>query len=175
MVRHCRCGGGLFCPPRRGSKAVMPRIANPVSPVRLRTRASSSSGLWVGWQAKRCAGIAQLVERNLAKVEVASSSLVSRSSQKKEAQWLPFFNVCSIRRAWLVVFELVPGDACSQTAGSSEGCQRECRDTRPGGETGRHCGLKIRRFLARGHTGSIPVPGTTSKSQSTALCVGHRA
>ena len=29
------------------------------------------------------AGIAQLVERNLAKVEVASSSLVSRSSIKK--------------------------------------------------------------------------------------------
>ena len=28
---------------------------------------------------KACAGIAQLVERNLAKVEVASSSLVSRS------------------------------------------------------------------------------------------------
>ncbi len=28
--------------------------------------------------AKQCAGIAQLVERNLAKVEVASSSLVSR-------------------------------------------------------------------------------------------------
>ena len=27
-----------------------------------------------------CAGIAQLVERNLAKVEVASSSLVSRSN-----------------------------------------------------------------------------------------------
>ncbi len=30
------------------------------------------------------AGIAQLVERNLAKVEVASSSLVSRSSDMKE-------------------------------------------------------------------------------------------
>ncbi len=33
----------------------------------------------------RYAGIAQLVERNLAKVEVASSNLVSRSKQK-EAQ-----------------------------------------------------------------------------------------
>ena len=31
------------------------------------------------------AGIAQLVERNLAKVEVASSSLVSRSRFKKNA------------------------------------------------------------------------------------------
>ncbi len=32
----------------------------------------------------KCAGIAQLVERNLAKVEVASSSLVSRSKYPKE-------------------------------------------------------------------------------------------
>ena len=32
----------------------------------------------------RYAGIAQLVERNLAKVEVASSSLVSRSRHLKE-------------------------------------------------------------------------------------------
>ena len=36
------------------------------------------------------AGVAQLVERNLAKVEVASSSLVSRSNLKREAL-LPFF------------------------------------------------------------------------------------
>ena len=35
------------------------------------------------------AGIAQLVERNLAKVEVASSSLVSRSRFRKTSQHLP--------------------------------------------------------------------------------------
>jgi hypothetical protein len=34
------------------------------------------------------AGIAQLVERNLAKVEVASSSLVSRSKSEKQCQRL---------------------------------------------------------------------------------------
>ena len=34
------------------------------------------------------AGIAQLVERNLAKVEVASSSLVSRSRSEKKCQHL---------------------------------------------------------------------------------------
>jgi hypothetical protein len=34
---------------------------------------------------REIAGIAQLVERNLAKVEVASSRLVSRSSLKKES------------------------------------------------------------------------------------------
>jgi hypothetical protein len=39
------------------------------------------------------AGIAQLVERNLAKVEVASSSLVSRSSLKKGKQSFPFLSV----------------------------------------------------------------------------------
>ena len=55
---------------RRDSKAVMQRIANPSSPVRL----------WIAPPVSRGhAGIAQLVERNLAKVEVASSSLVSRS------------------------------------------------------------------------------------------------
>ncbi len=32
---------------------------------------------------------------------------------------------------------------------------------RPGGEIGRHSGLKIRRLPERGRTGSIPVPGTT--------------
>ncbi len=38
------------------------------------------------------AGIAQLVERNLAKVEVASSSLVSRSKNVVEGKpRLPFF------------------------------------------------------------------------------------
>ena len=49
------------------------------------------------------AGIAQLVERNLAKVEVASSSLVSRSKHRKKCQhlstekgklMLPFFALC---------------------------------------------------------------------------------
>ena len=38
------------------------------------------------------AGIAQLVERNLAKVEVASSSLVSRSRILGEAKSFPFYS-----------------------------------------------------------------------------------
>ena len=32
----------------------------------------------------------------------------------------------------------------------------------PSGEIGRHIGLKIRRFVNNGHTGSIPVSGTIS-------------
>jgi hypothetical protein len=32
----------------------------------------------------------------------------------------------------------------------------------PSGEIGRHIGLKIRRFVNNGHTGSIPVSGTTT-------------
>jgi hypothetical protein len=32
----------------------------------------------------------------------------------------------------------------------------------PSGEIGRHSGLKIRRFVNSGRTGSIPVSGTTS-------------
>ena len=39
------------------------------------------------------AGVAQLVERNLAKVEVASSSLVSRSIFKKGSSRFPFLSI----------------------------------------------------------------------------------
>jgi hypothetical protein len=36
-------------------------------------------------------------------------------------------------------------------------------DQSPGGEIGRHSGLKIRRFVSSGRTGSIPVPGTINE------------
>jgi hypothetical protein len=52
-------------------------------------------GRWSG--AKRNAGVAQLVERNLAKVEVESSRLFSRSKLEKGSPVLPFFlsgNLC---------------------------------------------------------------------------------
>ena len=50
------------------------------------------------------AGIAQLVERNLAKVEVASSSLVSRSrSAKREAKSFPFSSKPSIFNGTILV------------------------------------------------------------------------
>jgi hypothetical protein len=42
------------------------------------------------------AGIAQLVERNLAKVEVASSSLVSRSKYQERKLRLPFFSLADL-------------------------------------------------------------------------------
>ena len=45
------------------------------------------------------AGIAQLVERNLAKVEVASSRLVSRSKYKSGKHCLPLFNFGGIHVA----------------------------------------------------------------------------
>ncbi len=55
----------------------------------------------------RSAGIAQLVERNLAKVEVESSRLFSRSKFRREAQ-LPFF----VRKLFrfLFVFEFIRRD-----------------------------------------------------------------
>jgi hypothetical protein len=36
----------------------------------------------------------------------------------------------------------------------------------PSGETGRHSGLKIRRFVNSGRTGSIPVSGTIFLTQT---------
>ena len=37
----------------------------------------------------------------------------------------------------------------------------------PGGEIGRHIGLKIRRFVNNGRAGSIPARGTTSSASTT--------
>ncbi len=46
----------------------------------------------------------------------------------------------------------------------------------PGGETGRHSGLKIRRFVNSGRAGSIPAPGTTDMNPTNAnLFVALRA
>ena len=59
---------GMHC--RRNGRVVMHRTANPLTSVRFRLAPPSMQDN---------AGIAQLVERNLAKVEVASSSLVVRS------------------------------------------------------------------------------------------------
>jgi hypothetical protein len=39
----------------------------------------------------------------------------------------------------------------------------------PSGEIGRHIGLKIRRFVNNGRTGSIPVSGTTYTSAYATL------
>ena len=64
---------------RRDSKAVMHRIANPCRSVRLRL---APPGF---------AAVAQLVERNLAKVEVESSRLFCRSKQKGKAKTLSLF------------------------------------------------------------------------------------
>jgi hypothetical protein len=46
----------------------------------------ASPARWVPVRCEEDAGIAQLVERNLAKVEVASSRLVSRSSFQGKAR-----------------------------------------------------------------------------------------
>ena len=63
------------------------------------------------------AGVAQLVEHHLAKVRVASSSLVSRSEKKSVRVALHFF---------CLVLDL-----------------RSCLGSYPGGGIGRHAGLKI--------------------------------
>ena len=113
------------------------------------------------------AGIAQLVERNLAKVEVASSNLVSRSSLKKGS---PASLFCRLHQRDLRVGEsgaiakrlcnglqirLVRFDSGSRLQDSREGSAQEpsshlglaaqvpCMG--PDGETGRRSGLKIRR------------------------------
>ena len=41
----------------------------------------------------------------------------------------------------------------------------------PGGETGRHIGLKIRRLPEKGRAGSIPAPGTKIHFHCGKLCV----
>ena len=88
------------------------------------------------------AGIAQLVERNLAKVEVASSNLVSRSMM---AEWQSGY----------------AADCKSVDLGSTPGSASiifKNMHACPGGEIGRHKGLKIPRL--NGRAGSIPALGT---------------
>ena len=86
------------------------------------------------------AGIAQLVEHNLAMVRVASSNLVSRSKvwRVSKAVIQRIANSYSSVRLW----NAPPTKVC------------------PGGEIGRHKGLKIPRNLYF-RVGSTPTPGTT--------------
>ena len=91
----------------------------------------------------RFAGVAQLVERNLAKVEVESSRLFSRSKSKGKHPRFP----------------LIISSQCSVTRRDSKAVMHRIANpmspvrlwvappnTRPGGEIGRHNGLKIRRL-----------------------------
>ncbi|MEN9775888.1 MAG: hypothetical protein RL322_2958 [Pseudomonadota bacterium] len=114
-----------------------------------------------------------MVERNLAKVEVASSRLVSRSSFQREADRFPF----SFRSGRHFVGPHPGGVAewlCSglQSRGRRFDSDPRLQNARfidvdpteddcPGGETGRHSGLKIRRLLERERAGSSPARGTT--------------
>ncbi len=97
------------------------------------------------------AGIAQLVERNLAKVEVASSNLVSRSKYFKSfmAEWQSgYAAACKA-----VDLGSIPGSASIYYLSVLL-----LTKVSPGGETGRRKGLKIPRGKPR--AGSIPAPGT---------------
>ncbi len=126
----------------RDSKAVMQRIANPSSPVRLRVAPP------------QFAGIAQLVERNLAKVEVDGSRPFSRSNEKGKPK-ASLFSLHAQRRS------LAPKKSVKLG-----------RLRSPGGGIGRHRGLKIRCFLDKGRAGSIPARGTNLYRKPTS---SHRA
>ena len=111
------------------------------------------------------AGIAQLVERNLAKVEVASSNLVSRSSSLRLDSHIrvvainpgPSGVFCMIFRCGQVVEWLYNGlQSRVHRFDSGPGLHIAARS--PGGGIGRRNGLKIRRSYD--HAGSIPAPGT---------------
>ena len=103
-----------------------------------------------------------MVERNLAKVEVESSRLFSRSIFEKGSLGFPFFLV--VRG---VLFSNSGPDqrydralrACAARVTLQRRYALSSR--RPDGEIGRHCGLKIRRFPEKGRAGSTPARGTT--------------
>ena len=137
-----------------------------------------------------------MVERNLAKVEVESSRLFSRSNSKGSTLiMLPFFiegkaNSADIVAGCLLVFQL-----CRIRRGNKAVMYRIANPASPvrlraapptspwpanwpraflfhnalsmlfgpSGEIGRHSGLKIRRFVHSGRTGSTPVSGTTAR------------
>ena len=79
-----------------------------------------------------CAGVAQLVERNLAKVEVASSRLVSRSRFQKGSPDLPGFPFLLTRgssaRSWCCRYN---GGAVSPRRGGRVVMQRPAKPCTP--------------------------------------------
>ena len=104
-----------------------------------------------------------MVERNLAKVEVESSRLFSRSIFVREAS-------ASLFSWWCKAGGSAGRRPCDQRY---DRALRACAarvtlrrrsalgSRRPDGEIGRHCGLKIRRFPEKGRAGSTPARGTT--------------
>ena len=85
------------------------------------------------------AGIAQLVERNLAKVEVVGSRPISRSIHQKGSLGFPFFLAFGPLAARPLLGALHQSAAPVTLAAEPVGGQ--C----PDGEISRHCGLKIHR------------------------------
>ena len=111
------------------------------------------------------AGIAQLVERYLAKVQVGSSSLLSRSKFKNLGNSGVF--LCCFRRIiysnkiWRGSRKAMQVIANHSNVGSNPILASTCS---PGGEIGRRKGLKIPRWQHR--AGSIPALGTIFKINS---------
>ena len=104
-----------------------------------------------------------MVERNLAKVEVESSRLFSRSIFEKGSLGFPFFLVVR----GLLFSNSGPDqryDRALRACAARVTLQRRyaLSSRRPDGEIGRHCGLKIRRFPEKGRAGSTPARGTTT-------------
>ena len=91
-----------------------------------------------------------MVEHNLAKVGVASSSLVSRS-----------INFSFFVAGWQ------SGYAAACKAADVGSIPAPAFQLSPGGEIGRRKGLKIPRDLYS-HAGSIPAPGTTVQANKHA-------
>ena len=127
------------------------------------------------------AGIAQLVEHNLAKVGVASSNLVSRSKQLVPEPRLIAgvftLGTCHMsasmagwQSGYAAACKAVAGGAIPPSAAifSSTSrrtlCRIPCARFCPGGEIGRRKGLKIPRWQHR--AGSIPAPGTNTASSN---------
>lgn len=137
-----------------------------------------------------------MVERNLAKVEVESSRLFSRSNSKGSTlKMLSFFiggfvglfgkavglyQADRIRRGNKAVMYRIANPSRSVRLRPAPPSQLPATSPSYGaflfdntlpdvgirrlslsGEIGRHSGLKIRRFVNNGRTGSIPVSGTT--------------
>ena len=105
------------------------------------------------------AGIAQLVEHNLAKVGVASSSLVSRSIKDVIITWLEgYLSLSAVLLGWVAEW------LCSGLQSRGRRFDSDLRLQKaswkcPGGEIGRRNGLKIRWTQVR--AGSSPALGTT--------------
>lgn len=108
-----------------------------------------------------CCNNSELCNARLAELFSFCLDPVWCRDQRRTQLYIEILGFGKVLQVFIAVVTRHP--ACGGPPGPAGGCctwpAYTCRPG-PDGEIGRHSGLKIRRFVSSGRTGSIPVPGT---------------